>query len=108
MNNKDTRDIYESLENIQSLDTVEKKELRLKYLKKEILKLEISVVAIGLIILGLILLSYFNSLSWFLTSIFSFIGVRLIIKAFRDGEILEIEKFFLLIFLGKDKEQKNT
>ena len=33
-------------------------------------------------------------------------GILLIVKAFKDGEVLETEKFFLLISISNDKKQK--
>jgi hypothetical protein len=75
-------------------------------LKREILKLEIAVIVIGLIILSLIVLPFFSILSFSFTSVLAILGgVALIVKAFKDGDTLETEKYFLLISISNDKNQ---
>ncbi len=103
---KDFEDITKAIENIQSLESQEQKESRLKELKYQIRKLEISVIVIGLIILNLIILPFFGILSFNILSVVAILGgIGLIIKAFRDGDTLETEKYFLLIYLNSNKNQ---
>jgi len=103
---KDFKDLVDALENIQSLECVEQNEARLKELKREILKLEIAVIAIGLIILSLIVLPFISILSFSFTSVLAIIGgIALIVKAFKEGDTLETEKYFLLISISNDKNQ---
>ena len=106
MKNKDIQNIQNALENVQSLETIEQKEAVLKQLKSQIRKLEIAVVAIGLVIAGLIVLPFLGILSFNAVLVLSIVsGALLIIKAFKDGEVLETEKFFLLISISNDKNQ---
>jgi hypothetical protein len=106
MKNKDIQNIQNALENVQSLETIEQKEAVLKQLKSQIRKLEIAVVAIGLTIVGLIVLPFLGILSFNTVLALSIVsGALLIIKAFKDGEILETEKFFLQISITNDKNQ---
>lgn len=104
---KDFKDLIDALGNVQSLETVEQKEIRLKNLKREILQLEIAVIAIGLIGLFLIVLPFFGILPFNLISFLVILGgIGLIIKAFKEGDTLETEKYFLLISISNDKKQK--
>ena len=106
MKNKDIQNIQNALENVQSLETIEQKEAVLKQLKSQIRKLEIAVVAIGLTIVGLIVLPFLGILSFNTVLALSIVsGALLIIKAFKDGEVLETEKFFLQISITNDKNQ---
>jgi uncharacterized membrane protein HdeD (DUF308 family) len=106
MKKQDIQNLQDALENVQSLETLEQKEAVLKQLKSQIRKLEIAVIAIGLVILSLIVLPFFSLISFSVISILSIIGgTALIIKAFKDGEVLETEKFFLLISISNDKNQ---
>ena len=107
MKKQDIQNIQNALENVQALETVEQKEAVLKQLKSQIRKLEVAVIAIGLGILSLILLPFFGILSFNTILVLSIVsGVLLIIKAFKDGEVLETEKFFLLISINNDKKQQ--
>jgi len=107
MQNKDIQNLKDALENIQALETIEQKEAVLKQLKSQIRKLEIAVIAIGLVALSLIVLPFLGILSFNLPLILAIVGgILLIVKAFKDGEILETEKFFLLISLSNDKKQE--
>ena len=107
MQNKDIQNLKDALENIQALETVEQKEAVLKQLKSQIRKLEIAVIAIGLVALSLIVLPFLGILSFNLLLILAIVGgILLIVKAFKDGEVLETEKFFLLISLSNDKKQQ--
>ena len=107
MKKQDIQNIQNALENVQALETVEQKEAVLKQLKSQIRKLEVAVIAIGLGILSLILLPFFGILSFNAILVLSIVsGVLLIIKAFKDGEVLETEKFFLLISINNDKKQQ--
>jgi hypothetical protein len=106
MKNKDIQNLQDALENIQALETIEQKEAVLKQLKSQIRKLEIAVIAIGLVTLSLIVLPFFGILSFNAVLVLSIVsGILLIIKAFKDGEVLETEKFFLLISISNDKNQ---
>ena len=106
MQNKDIQNLKDALENIQALETIEQKEAVLKQLKSQIRKLEIAVIAIGLVALSLIVLPFLGILSFNLPLILAIVGgILLIVKAFKDGEVLETEKFFLLISLSNDKKQ---
>jgi hypothetical protein len=106
MKNKDIQNIQNALENVQSLETIEQKEAVLKQLKSQIRKLEIAVIAIGLVIAGLIVLPFLGILSFNAVLVLSIVsGALLIVKAFKDGEVLETEKFFLLISISNDKNQ---
>ena len=107
MQNKDIQNLKDALENIQALETIEQKEAVLKQLKSQIRKLEIAVIAIGLVALSLIVLPFLGILSFNLPLILAIVsGILLIVKAFKDGEVLETEKFFLLISLSNDKKQE--
>jgi hypothetical protein len=94
-------------ENIEEIQTTEQANARIKELKKQIRKLEIAVIAIGLIGLSLIVLPFIGILSFNVLSVLAILGsIFLIVKAFKDGEILETEKFFLqIIFLNNKKEK---
>ena len=106
MKNKDIQNLQDALKNVQSLETIEQKEAVLKQLKSQIRKLEIAVIAIGLVIVGLIVLPFLGILSFNTVLALSIVsGALLIIKAFKDGEILETEKFFLQISITNDKNQ---
>jgi hypothetical protein len=107
MQNKDIQNLKDALENVQALETIEQKEAVLKQLKSQIRKLEIAVIAIGLVALSLIVLPFLGILSFNLPLILAIVGgILLIVKAFKDGEVLETEKFFLLISLSNDKKQQ--
>ena len=107
MQNKDIQNLKDALENVQALETVEQKEAVLKQLKSQIRKLEIAVIAIGLVSLSLIVLPFLGILSFNLPLILAIVGgILLIVKAFKDGDVLETEKFFLLISLSNDKKQQ--
>ena len=107
MQNKDIQNLKNALENVQALETIEQKEAVLKQLKFQIRKLEIAVIAIGLVALSLIVLPFLGILSFNLPLILAIVGgILLIVKAFKDGEVLETEKFFLLISLSNDKKQQ--
>jgi hypothetical protein len=97
------RELAESIQRVQEVETVEQANARLKEVKKEIRKLEITVIAIGLIGLSLIVLPFFGILSFNVLSVLAIVGGGLLIrKAFKDGEPLELEKFFLeLIYTDK-------
>jgi hypothetical protein len=97
------RELVESIQRVQEVETVEQANARLKEVKKEIRKLEITVIAIGLIGLSLIVLPFFGILSFNILSVLAIVcGGLLIRKAFKDGEPLEAEKFFLeLIYTDK-------
>jgi hypothetical protein len=59
-----------------------------------------------LIIVGLIVLPFLGILSFNTVLALSIVsGALLIIKAFKDGEVLETEKFFLQISIINDKNQ---
>jgi hypothetical protein len=106
MKEKDIQNIQNALENVQSLETIEQKEAVLKQLKSQIRKLEIAVIAIGLVIVGLIVLPFLGILSFNTVLALSIVsGALLIVKAFKDGEVLETEKFFLQISIINDKNQ---
>ncbi len=94
------KNVFESIEEIQ---TKEQAEARLKEVKKEIRKLEITVIAICLIGLSLIVLPFFGILAFNVLSVLAIVGGGLLVrKAFKDGEPLEAEKFFLeLIYTNK-------
>jgi len=107
MQNKDIQNLKDALENVQALETVEQKEAVLKQLKSQIRKLEIAVIAIGLVALSLIVLPFLGILSFNLPLILAIVGgILLIVKAFKDGDVLETEKFLLLISISNDKKQQ--
>jgi len=90
------KETVESIQRVQEIKNLEQANARIKELKSQIRKLEIIVVAIGLIGLSLIVLPFFNILSFNVLSVLAvIIGGILIRKAFKDGEPLELEKFFL-------------
>lgn len=94
-------------ENIEEIQTKEQANARIKELKGQIRRFEIAVVAIGLIILSLIVLPIIGIFSFSVALVLAIVGgILLIVKAFKDGEVLETEKTFLeLIFSNlKDKE----
>lgn len=94
------KNVFESIEEIQ---TKEQAEARIKEVKSQIRKLEITVIAIGLIGLSLIVLPFFGILAFNVLSVLAIVGGGLLVrKAFKDGEPLEAEKFFLeLIYTNK-------
>jgi len=107
MKKQDIQNLQEALENVQSLETIEQKEAVIKQLKSQIRKLEIAVIVIGLVTLSLIVLPFLGILSFNTVLVLSIVsGILLIIKAFKDGEVLETEKFFLLISISNDKKQQ--
>jgi hypothetical protein len=107
MKKQDIQNLQDALENIQSLETIEQKKAVLKQLKSQIRKLEIAVIAIGLVTLSLIILPFLGILSFNTILVLLIVsGILLIIKAFKDGEVLETEKFFLLISISNDKKQQ--
>ena len=90
------KETVESIQRIQEIKNLEQANARIKELKSQIRKLEFIVIAIGLIGLSLIVLPFFNILSFNILSVLAIIiGGILIRKAFKDGEPLELEKFFL-------------
>ena len=109
MQNKDIQNLKDALDNVQALETLEQKEVVLKQLKSQIRRLEITAIAIGLVALSLIILPFLGILSVSLPLVLAIVGgILLIIKAFKDGEILETEKFFLLISISNDKKQQEN
>ena len=95
-------------ENIEEIQTKEQADARIKELKKQIRKLEIAVIAIGLIGLSLIALPILGILPFNVFSALIIIGgVFLILKAFKDGETLEAEKFFLQIIFSNNKKEED-
>jgi cell division protein FtsX len=106
MKEKDIQDLQNAVESVDNVQTVKQAEARIKELKKGIRKLEIAVVAIGLGILSLIILPIIGIISFNFTLALTIVGgALLIIKAFKDGEILELEKFFLELVY---KQSNNT
>jgi uncharacterized membrane protein len=106
MKEKDIQDLQNAVESVENVQTVKQAEARIKELKKGIRKLEIAVVAIGLGILSLIILPIIGIISFNFTLVLTIVGgILLIIKAFKDGEILELEKFFLELVY---KQSNNT
>jgi uncharacterized membrane protein HdeD (DUF308 family) len=96
MKEKDIQDLQNAIESVDNIQTVEQAEARIKELKKGIRKLEVAVIAIGLVILSLIVLPFLSIIQFNITSALAIVGgILLIIKAFKDGEVLELEKFFL-------------
>jgi hypothetical protein len=62
----------------------------------------------GLIGLSLIALPILGILSFNVLSALTIIGgIFLILKAFKDGETLEAEKFFLQIIFSNNKKEEN-
>ncbi len=108
MKEKDIQDLQNAIDSVDNVQTVEQAEARIKELKKGIRKLEIAVVAIGLVILGLIILPFFSIISFNVISVLSILGgIVLIVKAFKDGEILELEKFFLELVYTQSNNTKD-
>ena len=106
MKEKDIQDLQNAIDSVENVQTKEQAETRIKELKKEIRKLEIVVVVIGLGILSLIILPIIGTISFNITLALTIVGgILLIIKAFNDGEILELEKFFLELVY---KQSNNT
>jgi uncharacterized membrane protein len=99
------KNVFENIEEIQSK---EQAEARIKEVKGQIRKLEIAVIAIGLISLSLIVLPFLGILAFNVLSVLAILGgVALIVKAFKEGEILETEKFFLLIIFSNNKNDED-
>ncbi len=95
-------------ENIEEIQTKEQAEARIKEVKGQIRKLEIAVIAIGLIGLSLIVLPFLGILAFNVLSVLAILGgAALIVKAFKEGEILETEKFFLLIIFSNNKNDED-
>jgi uncharacterized membrane protein len=95
-------------ENIEEIQTKEQAEARIKEVKRQIRKLEIAVISIGLIGLSLIILPFFGIIPFNVLSVLGIIGsIILIRKAFKDGEPLEAEKFFLLIIFSNNKKEED-
>jgi len=106
MKEKDIQDLQNAVESVENVQTVKQAEARIKELKKGIRKLEIAVVAIGLGILSLIILPIIGIISFNITLALTIVGgIALIVKAFKDGDTLETEKYFLLISISNDKNQ---
>ena len=99
------KNVFENIEEIQSK---EQAEARIKEVKGQIRKLEIAVIAIGLISLSLIVLPFLGILAFNVLSVLAILGgAVLIVKAFKEGEILETEKFFLLIIFSNNKNDED-
>jgi uncharacterized membrane protein len=95
-------------ENIEEIQTKEQADARIKELKKQIRTLEIAVIAMGLIGLSLIALPILGILPFNVFSALIIIGgIFLILKAFKDGETLEAEKFFLQIIFSNNKKEED-
>ena len=108
MANREIDDITETLDLIQSLETIEEKEEVLKYVKRGILKLEIIVIVFSLIALSLIILPLFGVMNYSLFSILAIVFCGFFIrKAFMDGESHETVKFFLLMSINNLKNSDN-
>jgi cell division protein FtsX len=106
MKEKDIQDLQNAVESVENIQTVKQAEARIKELKKGIRKLEIAVVAIGLGILSLIILPIIGIISFNVTLALTIVGgIALIVKAFKDGEVLELEKYFLELVY---KQSNNT
>ena len=106
MKEKDIQDLQNAIDSVENVQTVEQAEARIKELKKGIRKLEIAVVAIGLGILSLIILPIIGIISFNVTLALTIVGgIALIVKAFKDGEVLELEKYFLELVY---KQSNNT
>jgi hypothetical protein len=92
--------MLESIKNIENIQTKEQAIARLKEIKSQTRKLEIAVIAIGLIALSLIILPFTGILPVNLLLILAIVGgILLVVKAFKDGDVLETEKVFLNILL---------
>lgn len=95
-------------ENIEEIQTKEQAEARIKEVKGQIRKLEVAVIAIGLIGLSLIVLPFLGILTFNVMSVLAILGgAALIVKAFKEGEILETEKFFLQIIFSNTKNDED-
>jgi len=106
MKEKDIQDLQNAVESVENVQTVKQAEARIKEIKKGIRKLEIAVVAIGLGILSLIILPIIGIISFNVTLALTIVGgIALIVKAFKDGEVLELEKYFLELVY---KQSNNT
>ncbi len=106
MKEKDIQDLQNAIDSVENVQTKEQAKARIKELKKEIRKLEVAVIAIGLGILSLIILPIIGIISFNITLALTIVGgVLLIIKAFKDGEVFELEKFFLELVY---KQSNNT
>lgn len=99
--------MQEAIKNIEGIKTAEQAEARIKEIKSQTRKLEVAVVAIGLVILSLIILPIIGIFSFSIALALAIVGgVLLIVKAFKDGEVLETEKFFLEIILSNSENEK--
>jgi uncharacterized membrane protein len=106
--NKKIKVMQNVFENIEEIQTKEQAEARIKEVKGQIRKLEIAVIAIGLIGLSLIVLPFLGILAFNILSVLAILGgAALIVKAFKEGEILETEKFFLLIIFSNNKNDED-
>jgi uncharacterized membrane protein len=106
--NKKIKVMQNVFENIEEIQTKEQAEARIKEVKGQIRKLEIAVIAIGLISLSLIVLPFLGILAFNVLSVLALLGgAALIVKAFKEGEILETEKFFLLIIFSNNKNDED-
>ena len=106
MKEKDIQDLQNAIDSVENVQTKEQAQVRIKELKKGIRKLEIAVVAIGLGILSLIILPIIGIISFNVTLALTIVGgIALIVKAFKDGEVLELEKYFLELVY---KQSNNT
>ena len=97
------KEVLDGIQRVQEIENVEQANARIKELKSQIRKLEITVIAISLIGLSLIVLPFFGILAFNTLTILAVVGGALLVrKAFKDGEPLETEKFFLeLIYTDK-------
>lgn len=102
-------EIGEVMKKIKQIKDLGEAKIRHKELKRQILKLEIWVILISIFVICQIVLSFFGILNFNLGVIGMIIfGVLLIVNAFKDGEVLELEKFFIeLIFLTKDNKDSS-
>ena len=92
--------MLESIKNIENIQTKEQAIARLKEIKSQTRKLEIAVIVIGLVALSLIILPIIGILTFSLSLVLAIVGgALLIVKAFKDGNVLETEKVFLNIIL---------
>ena len=106
MKEKDIQDLQNAVESVENVQTVKQAEARIKEIKKGIRKLEVAVIAIGLGILSLIILPIIGIISFNVTLALTIVGgIALIVKAFKDGEVLELEKYFLELVY---KQSNNT
>jgi uncharacterized membrane protein HdeD (DUF308 family) len=108
MKEKDIQNLQNAVESVDNVQTTEQAEARIKELKKGIRKLEVAVIAIGLVILSLIVLPFLSIISFNITSALAIVGgILLIIKAFKDGEVLELEKFFLELIYKQSNNKED-